>query len=144
MKKVAHILSRKGNAVISVSPQSTVLAVLQLMADKNIGSVVVMDNNQYKGVITERDYARKIILLGKTSGETNAAEIMSTGLPRVTPDSSIEACMHIMSDNNIRYLPVFDNTDAICGIISILDVVTEAIHSQKETIDLLHSYIQTS
>ena len=144
MKKVAQILSRKGNKVISVNTHTTVLETLQLMADKNIGSVAVLENNKYVGLLTERDYARKVVLLGKSSGETPVEEIMSTGLPRITPESSIEASMRIMSDNNIRYLPVFDNHDELCGIISILDVIDEVLHSQKETIEQLHNYIQSA
>ncbi|MDE3235472.1 MAG: CBS domain-containing protein [Bacteroidota bacterium] len=144
MKKVAHILLRKGSNVISVDTSTTVLDALHLMADKNIGSVVVKESNHYMGLLTERDYARKVILMGKSSQETKVVEIMSTGLPRITPESSIETCMHIMSDNNIRYLPVFDQHDELCGIISINDVIYETIHSQKETIEQLQSYIHSS
>ncbi|MBD1364417.1 CBS domain-containing protein [Mucilaginibacter sp. ZT4R22] len=141
MKSVKHILARKGSAVIAVPADTTVLNVLKLMAEKNIGSVVVTDNGQYIGLVTERDYARKIILMGKHSDETTAGDIISTNLPHVTPKSSVESCMIIMSENNIRYLPVFDEADSLCGIISINDVVYETIHSQQETIEQLHSYI---
>jgi IMP dehydrogenase len=142
MNKVAHILQRKGSKIISVSPNVTVLSALQLMAEKNIGSVMVMDGDNYLGLLTERDYARKVILKGHSSTETLVSEIMSTGLPRIIPENSIDTCMHIMSENNIRYLPVFEN-DAVCGIISINDVVTETILSQKEQIDQLHTYIHS-
>jgi CBS domain-containing protein len=141
MKSVKHILARKGSAVIAVPADTTVLNVLKLMAERNIGSVVVTDNGQYIGLVTERDYARKIILMGKHSDETTAGDIISTNLPHVTPKSSVESCMIIMSENNIRYLPVFDEADSLCGIISINDVVYETIHSQQETIEQLHSYI---
>ena len=103
---------------------------------------MVIENDVYMGVLTERDYARKVILKGKSSTETFVKDIMSTGLPRITPDNSIETCMHIMSESNIRYLPVFEN-DQVCGIISITDVVTETIISQKETIEQLQNYIQS-
>jgi CBS domain-containing protein len=142
MKKVAHILARKGNNIISVPPSTTVIEVLKLMAEKNIGSLIIMENDAYLGLMTERDYARKVILKGKSSSETPVGEIMSTGLPRITPDNSIDTCMHIMSESNIRYLPVFDH-DKLCGIISITDVVTETILAQKETIEHLQSYIQS-
>lgn len=142
MKKVAHILARKGNNVISVPPSTPVIDVLKLMAEKNIGSLVIMENDEYLGLMTERDYARKVILKGKSSAETPVSEIMSTGLPRIIPENSIDTCMHIMSESNIRYLPVFDH-DKLCGIISITDVVTETILAQKETIELLQSYIQS-
>ncbi len=142
MRKVLNILHRKGATIISVTPDLPVINALQLMADKNIGSVMVMDGEEYLGVLTERDYARKVILKGHSSTETLVKEIMSTGLPRITPDNSIETCMHIMSESNIRYLPVFEN-DKVCGIISITDVVSETILSQKETIDQLRTYIQS-
>lgn len=142
MKKVAHILARKGNNVINVSPNSPVIEALKTMADKNIGSLVVVDNDEYLGLLTERDYARKVILKGKSSSDTPVGEIMSTGLPRITPDNSIDTCMHIMSESNIRYLPVFDH-DKLCGIISINDVVTETLLQQRETIEHLQSYIHS-
>ncbi|MDB5063025.1 MAG: histidine kinase [Mucilaginibacter sp.] len=144
MNSVKHILARKGSNVIAVPANTTVLNVLKLMAEKNIGSVVVTENGKYIGLVTERDYARKIILMGKHSDDTTVGEIMSTGLPRITPNSSIETCMLVMSENNIRYLPVFDDQDQLCGIVSINDVVYQTIHSQKETIDQLHSYIHTT
>src|SRR3954464_5537951 len=143
MKKVADILHRKGADVIAVSPDTTVIDALQLMADRNIGSVLVMTENHYVGLLTERDYARKVILQGKHSSDTLVEEIMSIGLPRITPDNSIEVCMHLMSENNIRYLPVFEN-DNICGIISINDVVKETILSQEETISQLKDYLHAS
>ena len=107
MKKVSHILKRKGSNVITITPDITVLDALKEMAEKNIGSIVVLENGEYAGLLTERDYARKVILKGKSSTSTFVKEIMSTGLPRITPDNSIETCMQIMSENNIRYLPVF-------------------------------------
>ena len=143
MKKVADILHRKGADVIAVSPDTTVIDALQLMADRNIGSVLVMTENHYVGLLTERDYARKVILKGKHSDDTLVEEIMSIGLPRITPDNSIEVCMHLMSENNIRYLPVFEN-DSICGIISINDVVKETILSQEETITQLKDYLHAT
>ncbi|TAN19473.1 MAG: CBS domain-containing protein [Chitinophagaceae bacterium] len=142
MKNVAQILTRKGNNVISVDPECHVLDALKMMAEKNIGSIVVMENGQYCGLMTERDYARKIILRGKTSAETKVADIMSTDLPKISPEDYIDHCMQLMSDANIRYLPVFEN-DQICGIISINDVVKETISDQKQVIDILNNYIQS-
>jgi CBS domain-containing protein len=142
MKKVSNILSRKGTSVITIDAATTVLDALRLMDDKNIGSVVVTDNGEYQGLLTERDYARKVILKGKSSEETTVSEIMTTGLPRITPDNSVETCMHIMSEGNIRYLPVFKD-DHLCGIISINDLVTENILTHLETIEHLKSYIQS-
>jgi CBS domain-containing protein len=143
MKKVHTILSRKGSDVASVDGTTTVLDTLKLMSEKNIGSVVIKEDGEYIGLFTERDYARKVILMGKSSGETEVREIMTTGLPRISPDTSIETCMHILDDNKIRYLPVFNNQDELCGIISIGDVVYATIHSQREMIEQLHTYIQS-
>jgi CBS domain-containing protein len=142
MKKVSNILARKGSNVAAVDGSTTVLDALKLMSDKNIGSVVITESDEYAGLLTERDYARKVILHGKSSLETQVREIMSTGLPRILPENSIETCMHIMSEGNIRYLPVFRG-DNLCGIISISDVVTETILSHEETIEHLKNYIQS-
>jgi CBS domain-containing protein len=142
MIKVSNILARKGGGAISIDAGTSVLEALELMADKNIGSVVVTEDGEYVGLLTERDYARKVILKGKSSHETLVREIMSTGLPRILPENSIETCMHIMSESNIRYLPVF-RTDKLIGIISINDLVTETILSQQETIEQLRGYIHS-
>jgi CBS domain-containing protein len=142
MKKVSNILARKGSAVIAIDGGTTVLDALKLMSDKNIGSVVITENDKYAGLLTERDYARKVILQGKSSLETQVREIMSTDFPRMIPGNSVETCMHVMSENNLRYLPIF-NGDQLCGIISISDVVTETILSHEETIEELKNYIQS-
>jgi CBS domain-containing protein len=142
MKKVSNILTRKGASVVTIEAATTVLDALRLMDDKNIGSVVIVEDGEYLGLLTERDYARKVILKGKSSEETSVKEIMTTGLPRITPDNSVETCMHIMSEGNIRYLPVFRD-DQLCGIISINDLVTENILTHLETIEQLRSYIQS-
>lgn len=143
MKKVADILARKGASAISVSPDSTVLDVLRIMAEKNIGSVIVIDNDRYVGLVTERDYSRKVILKGKNSTDTKVSEIMSTDLPVVHPTDSIEQCMELMTKNTIRYLPVFEN-DRLNGIISMSDVVKEMILAQKDTISQLQDYIHSN
>jgi CBS domain-containing protein len=142
MKRVSDILVRKGSNAISIDAETSVLDALRLMDDKNIGSVIVTHNGEYLGLLTERDYARKVILKGKSSDETSVREIMTTDLPHIIPDNSVETCMHIMSENNIRYLPVFRNNQ-LCGIISINDLVTETILSHEETIEQLRSYIQS-
>ncbi len=142
MKKVSHILKRKGSAVVSITPDVTVMDALKQMDEKNMGSMVVLENGKYIGLVTERDYARKVALKGKSSVTTPVREIMSTGLPRITPDNSVDTCMQIMSENNVRYLPVFEN-DELCGIISINDVVKETILTHEETIAHLQSYIHS-
>lgn len=142
MKKVADILSHKGARITSVSPQTTVLEALRIMADQNIGSVMVTEENRYLGIMTERDYSRKVILKGKSSTDTPVAEIMSTDLPGVTPNDTVDFCMQLMSDKNIRYLPVFEK-EALCGIISINDVVRETILTHEETITHLKDYLHS-
>ncbi|MGN8067924.1 CBS domain-containing protein [Mucilaginibacter sp. SG564] len=142
MIKVSNILARKGGRIVTIDAGKSVLEALKVMADENIGSVVILEDGEYAGLLTERDYARKVILKGKSSHETLVRDIMSTGLPRILPDNSIETCMHIMSESNIRYLPVFID-DALCGIISINDLVKETILSQQETIEQLKSYIHS-
>ena len=142
MKKVADILSHKGARITSVSPQTTVLDALRIMADQNIGSVMVMEGNRYLGIMTERDYSRKVILKHKSSTDTPVSEIMSTDLPSVNPGDTVEFCMQLMSDKNIRYLPVFEK-ETLCGIISINDVVRETILTHEETITHLKDYLHS-
>jgi CBS domain-containing protein len=142
MKKVVHIFERKGRRTVSVGADTTVLEALKLMADQNTGSVVVMEDDQYLGLVTERDYSRKVVLKGKSSGETRVSSIMTTDLPVVTEDSTLEECMQLMSSRGVRYLPVFKGRQYV-GIISINDVVRETISSQQEMIDHLHSFIHS-
>jgi len=141
MRSVSAVLRRQGGPV-SVPPSTPVAEALQIMADKNIGSVVVMENGRYLGIMTERDYSRKVILKGKNSADTTVSEIMSEDLPVVKPSDTIDHCMEIMSNKNIRYMPVFENNQLV-GIISMSDVVKETILAQKETIDHLQNYIQS-
>jgi CBS domain-containing protein len=143
MKKVADILSRKGKNIIQVSADTSVLDALKIMAYQNIGSIVITEGNQYLGILTERDYSRKVILKGKSSTDTKAGEIMSSDIPRITAGDTIEYCMQLMSDKNIRYLPVFDG-ETLSGIISINDVVKETILAQQETITQLKDYLHSS
>lgn len=143
MKKVSDILARKGTTIVSVSPTTTVLEALRMMAGHNIGSVVIMDGDAFQGIMTERDYSRKVILKGKSSTDTPVADIMSTAFPKVHPTDSIEQCMQLMSDQNIRYLPVFEG-DKMKGIVSINDVVKETILSQAETISSLKDYLHSN
>ena len=142
MNKVSDVLTRKGNSAINVLPGTSVLDALKLMAEKNIGSVVVMENDHFLGIVTERDYSRKVILKGKHSDDTKVSEIMSEDLPDIQPGDSIDLCMSLMTQQNIRYLPVFENS-RLCGIISMSDVVKEIILSQKETIYHLENYIRS-
>lgn len=142
MNKVNDILSRKGYTAISVSPDKSVLEALQVMADNNIGSVTVMSNDTFLGIMTERDYSRKVILKNKNSTDTKVGEIMTENLPSVKLEDSVDYCMELLTKNNIRYLPVIVDKK-LRGIISISDVVSQTIISQKETIDHLDHYINS-
>lgn len=142
MNRISDILSRKGNKAISVLPQTSVLDALKVMAENNIGSVVVMDGDKLVGIVTERDYSRKIVLKGKSSLDTPVSEIMTKEFPDLKPSDTVEHCMELLAQNNIRYLPVFENNQ-LKGIISISDVVSQTILAQKETIDHLDSYIHS-
>lgn len=142
MNYVKNILTRKGITAVSVLPDTTVFEALRIMAEKNIGSVVVMENNEYLGIVTERDYSRKVILKDKHSISTPVSEIMTPDLPRISPEDTIDYCMELMTKNNIRYLPVFFN-NKLGGIISITDVVKETILTQQQTINHLESYIHS-
>src|ERR1700712_4856125 len=105
MNLVKSILARKGANSISVLPETSVLDALKLMAEKNIGSVIIMEDDRYLGIVTERDYSRKVILQNKHSDTTNVSEIMTTDLPHVSPHDTIEQCMELLTNNKIRYLP---------------------------------------
>ena len=143
MNKISSILARKGKLAVTVSPDTAVVDALKIMAEKNIGSVVVMENDKYFGIMTERDYSRKVALKGKNSSVVKVSEIMSSDLPVVNPHDTIEHCMELMSDKNVRYMPVFEN-NKLAGIISMSDVVKQTILLQKETITQLESYIHSN
>jgi len=140
MNRIQHVLSRKGANTVSVSPETSVYEALQIMAEKNIGSVIVMQDDTFLGIVTERDYSRKVILKDKHSISTPVSEIMTPDLPQVSPDDTIDHCMELMTKNNIRYLPVFDNNH-LSGIISMSDVVKATIFSQQQTINHLNEYL---
>lgn len=138
--KVADILKSKGNHVYHVSGNSSVLDALKSMAEKNIGALMVIEEGKLKGIFSERDYARKIILKGKASHDTLVDEIMTANVITVTSADSVEKCMTLMSQNHVRHLPVVDE-GKVSGLISITDVVTAIINSQQETISHLQNYI---
>lgn len=142
MNRISDILARKGNKAISVLPETSVLDALKVMAENNIGSVVVLKDEEFKGIITERDYSRKVILKGKNSTNTKVSDIMTTDLPHLKPTDSVEYCMELLTKNNIRYLPVFEE-NKLAGIISISDVVKQTVLVQQETIAHLDNYINS-
>lgn len=142
MNTVASLLERKKRLPVSVAPATPVIDALKIMAEQNIGSIIVTDSGKYLGIVTERDYSRKVILKGKNSAVVLVSEIMSTDLPSAKPGDSIEHCMEMMTANNIRYMPVFENNE-LKGIVSMSDVVKETILAQRETISQLQNYIQS-
>ncbi len=142
MNKISNIIKRKGSNTISVLPDTSVLDTLKVMAENNIGSVVIMDNGKFLGIITERDYSRKVILKGKSSVDTKVKDIMTTEFPGLSSKDSVEHCMELMTQTNLRYLPVF-NDKQFAGIISISDVIKETILVQQETIAHLDNYINS-
>ncbi|MEO6718704.1 MAG: CBS domain-containing protein [Ferruginibacter sp.] len=138
--KVSEILQKKGSNVYAVSANVSVYEAIKDMGEKNIGALLIIDDDKMMGIFSERDYARKIILKGKNSHETLVKEIMTENVISVTPDDNIEKCMELMSEKKIRHLPVMKD-DRVVGVISITDVVTAIIAIQKETISHLHEYI---
>jgi CBS domain-containing protein len=137
---VNQILAVKGNEVYSVLPSITVYEALVSMSEKNIGAILVVEDNVLKGILSERDYARKIALKAKSSKKTFVHEIMANNVITVKPSDNLEYCMELMYTKKIRHLPVLENENII-GIISIGDVVKSIIDLQKETIQYLDSYI---
>jgi CBS domain-containing protein len=132
MRTVREILNKKGNLIWSVTPDASVYEALQLMAEKEAGAVLVIENGKIKGILSERDYARKVVLHGKFSKDTSVIDIMSDKVIYVEPSQSIEECMTIMINKKIRHLPVMEN-NKLLGIISIGDVV-EAVLEEKDTV----------
>ena len=142
MRKVSDILRRKGSNVTAVSPSTSVIDALRMMANQQIGSVVVAENGKFLGIMTERDYSRKVILKGRSSTDTTVGEIMTSDFPPVKASDTVEYCMELLSQQNLRYLPVMEGNE-LSGIISINDVVKETILTQQETISHLHNYINS-
>ena len=137
---VQAILEGKGRNIYSLPPDASVYGAIELMAEKGIGAVLVMDGGELAGILSERDYARKVILKGKLSRETKVAEIMSSPVMVVTPDCTVDEAMTVMTEKHIRHLPVQQGNELI-GVVSIGDLVKAIISDQKETIGHLHAYI---
>jgi CBS domain-containing protein len=141
MLRVKHLLARKGSDIWSVEADQPVLAAIQIMADRHVGALPVMRGGQLVGVISERDYARKVTLLGRSSAETEVWQIMSSPVVTVGPEDGVRHCMQVMTDRRIRHLPVVDNAGAMLGMISIGDLVRAVIEEQQETIEQLERFI---
>ena len=142
MKTVRQLLQSKGSAVYSVTPEASVFDALRLMADKNIGALLVVSGGKLSGIMSERDYARKVILHGKSSHDMPVREIMSEKVVTVQPEQTVEDCMALMTGKRIRHLPVV-NGEKIVGLLSIGDLVKEVIAEQEQTIKQLESYIHS-
>ena len=140
MSTVRNILQKKGNAVYSVSPDSSVYDALEDLEEKNLGGLVVVENGKLIGVFTERDYARKVILKGRSSRETLVRDIMTSRPIFVSPDNTIDDCMQLMSDKGIRHLPVLENGELV-GVLSIGDIVKYIINEKDFIIENLEHYI---
>jgi CBS domain-containing protein len=143
MITVKDILQSKGHGVISITPETSVFEALKIMADKNVGALVVLDGETVAGIMSERDYARKVILHGKSSREMRVREIMTSRVYYVRPEQSVQDCMAQITDKHVRHLPVLDE-DRLVGIISIGDVVKAIIADHESTIKLLENYITGS
>ena len=140
MSTVRNILQKKGNAVHSINPDKSVYDALEELEENNLGSLVVVENGKLIGIFTERDYARKVILKGRSSKETLVKDIMSSRPVFVNPDTTLDECMQLMSDKFIRHLPVLEN-DVLVGVISIGDVVKYTIYEKDFLIGNLEHYI---
>ena len=140
MAQVSDILKSKGGGLWSVSPRATVLESLEMMAAKDVGAVVVLDDGRLAGIFTERDYARKVVLAGRSSRELPVSEIMTTQVVCVAPQRSVDECLALMTDKRIRHLPVVEGGEVI-GVVSIGDIVKNIISEQEFLIEQLEHYI---
>lgn len=140
MRQVRHLLEVKGSAVYTITPESPVLDAIRQMAERGIGALLVMRNGELAGIVTERDYARKVILKGRSSKDTPVAEIMSATPISVDPGATVDECMRLCTDQRVRHLPVMDNARVV-GVVSIGDLVKAVIDDQALEIDQLQRYI---
>lgn len=140
MLNVRQVLQRKGPDLWTIAPEATVYQALEVMAEKNVGALPVVRDGMLVGIFSERDYARKVILKGKSSHQTLVEELMTTRVYFIKPNRTLEDCMHLMTDKHIRHLPVLED-GRLLGIITIGDVVKGIIHDQQNTIRDLETYI---
>jgi CBS domain-containing protein len=143
MLTVRHLLEQKARAVLAVAPDDPVLEAIRAMAQHHVGALLVMQNNELLGIVSERDYARKVILLGRSSADTAVRDIMTSPVVTVSPLSTLDECMRLVADRRVRYLPVVENGRAV-GVVSIGDLVKATIEEQQRTIEQLESYIHHS
>ncbi len=142
MTAVRHLLDGKGRALFSIEPEDPVLEAIRMMADRHVGALLVMRGTELAGIVSERDYARKVVLLGRSSAETPVWQIMSSPVVTISLDTSVQDCMRLMTERRIRHLPVVEG-GRVLGMISIGDLVKAVIEEQQQTIEQLESYIHS-
>jgi len=142
MTTVRQLLDRKGRAVFSVEPQAPVLEAIRSMAEHHVGALLVMQGETLRGIVSERDYARKVILRGRSSADTPVHDIMSAPVITVSPDTSVQTCMQLMTDQRVRHLPVTEG-GRVVGMVSIGDLVKAVIAEQQQHIEQLENYIHS-
>lgn len=142
MKTIGQLVQAKSGALAVVSPESTVREALRLMAEREIGAVLVVREGELVGLMSERDYARKVILLGRASNTTPVSQIMSSPVHTVSPEHSVDECMRLVTERRIRHLPVVER-GRVLGVVSIGDLVKAVIEEQQHTIEQLESYIHS-
>jgi CBS domain-containing protein len=142
MATARHLLDRKGRAIFSVGPDDPVLEAIRMMAEHHVGALLVMSANRLVGIVSERDYARKVILKGRSSADTPVSQIMSSPVVTVSLTNSVQECMQLMTSRRLRHLPVVED-GAVVGMISIGDLVKAVMEEQKQTIEQLESYIHS-
>jgi len=140
MLRITYLLALKGKDVWSIDPEAPVLDAIRMMAERRIGALPVIRGGQLLGIVSERDYARKVILMNRSSADTPVRDIMTSPVTTVSPDQAVHNCMEIMTEKRIRHLPVVDR-NGVVGIISIGDLVKAVIEEQQQTIDQLERYI---
>ena len=140
--RVSHLLAEKGREVWSIEADQAVLAAIQVMADRHVGALPVLRDGELAGIVSERDYARKVVLLGRSSSDTRVAQIMSSPVRTVASDATVQYCMELMTEHRIRHLPVVDSGQLV-GMISIGDCVRAVIEDQAETIRHLERFISS-
>ncbi|HUE47842.1 MAG TPA: CBS domain-containing protein [Steroidobacteraceae bacterium] len=142
MTTVRQLLDRKDRAVFSVGPETPVLEAIRAMAEHHVGALLVMKGEVLAGIVSERDYARKVILLGRSSSDTPVRDIMTTPVLTVSPETSVEQCMQLVTDKRVRHLPVLE-AGRVVGMVSIGDLVKAVIAAQQQQIEQLESYIHS-
>lgn len=140
MRQVKHLIADKGGMIVSTSAQTPVLAAIRLMSEHYVGALLVMHDDRLAGIVSERDYARKVVLKGRSSADTPVGDIMTVEVITVTPEDTVEHCMRVCTDKRIRHLPVLDGTRVV-GVLSIGDLVKAVISEQSEQIEHLQRYI---